>query len=358
MRIRLRPPLVFTCIAAVSFTVNGVAQAPQPPDVPARLALASPAPAYQGRGPEQTERFSRKVKLGREGTVTISNLSGDIVVTGGAGDEVSIEAVKRTRGERARLADARIEVNERPGRVDIRTLHAGDRTSVWWGRSDRVSIDYTITVPVAASVEAHAISGDSKVTGVRGAVRVEAVSGNVTAAETPRLELAKSVSGDVELGNVAAEGDLSVGTVSGNLHVKGLKTRGLDVSTVSGDLTLDGVTCERLTAKSVSGSVEFTGTLSRNGRIDVNSHSGDVRLMLSGLTGFELTANTFSGSIRSELPLTIGAETGAAGRPARPDSRRERSGANSRSIRATYGDGSAVLSIRTFSGNITLTNAK
>src|SRR5436190_14176425 len=79
--------------------------------------------AYQGRdrGPEQTERFSRKVKIGRDGRVSVSNISGDIVVTAGSGDEVSIEAVKRTRGDQARLAAVRIVVEDRAGRVEIRT---------------------------------------------------------------------------------------------------------------------------------------------------------------------------------------------------------------------------------------------
>src|SRR3954454_4357071 len=45
---------------------------------------------YQGRnnGPEQTERFSRRVKIGRDGRFSLSNISGDIVVTAGSGDEV------------------------------------------------------------------------------------------------------------------------------------------------------------------------------------------------------------------------------------------------------------------------------
>ena len=62
--------------------------------------------AYQGRntGPEQTERSSRKVKIGRDGRFSLAHVAGNIVVTGGPGDEVSIEAVKRTRGARARNA--------------------------------------------------------------------------------------------------------------------------------------------------------------------------------------------------------------------------------------------------------------
>src|SRR6266850_5244232 len=103
--------------------------------------------AYQGRdrGPEQTERFSRKVKVGRDGRVSIENIAGDITVTGGSGDEVSIEAVKRTRGDRSELATVRIIVDERSGRVDVRTegeQNRGDRGR----RRNQVSVDYTVTV--------------------------------------------------------------------------------------------------------------------------------------------------------------------------------------------------------------------
>src|SRR5262245_58735213 len=64
-----------------------------------RVRLKEIAHTYQGRdrGPEQTDRFSRKVRLGRDGRVSIQNIAGDITVTAGSGDEVSIDAVKRDR---------------------------------------------------------------------------------------------------------------------------------------------------------------------------------------------------------------------------------------------------------------------
>src|SRR2546428_8607351 len=79
--------------------------------------------AYQGRdrGPEQTERVSRKVKIGRDGRVSIENIAGEIMVTGGSGDEVSIEAVKGPRGAGSGMGTARATVAERPGRVDVAT---------------------------------------------------------------------------------------------------------------------------------------------------------------------------------------------------------------------------------------------
>jgi len=76
---------------------------------------------------------------------------------------------------------------------------------------------------------------------------------------------------------------------------------------------------------------------------DVNVHSGTVRFVLTNPPGFELTASTFSGNIRSDLPLTIGGGDNAS-----------RRGVSNRSVRATFGDGSATLTLRTFSGDIVI----
>jgi DUF4097 and DUF4098 domain-containing protein YvlB len=301
---------------------------------------------YQGRntGPEQTERFSRKVRIGRDGRVSLGNISGDIIVTGGSGDEITIDAVKRTRGDRSELASVRIEVDERAGAVEIRTTHTG--------RNDRVSVDYTVSMPAAGSLEVHSVSGNVKVAGVRGAVRAETVSGNVTASDTPKLTAARSVSGNVALSGVSTDGDLSAGSVSGNITARSVKVRGLELSSVSGDVSLTDVTCDRLGVKSVSGSVEYNGAVNRGGSYDINVHSGTVRLTLPATSGFALNANSFSGSIRSELPLTIGGDRADA--DTRAGSRRRDRGVNAHAMRAVYGDGSATVTVHTFSGDIVI----
>jgi DUF4097 and DUF4098 domain-containing protein YvlB len=305
--------------------------------------------AYQGRnnGPEQTERFSRKVKIGRDGRFSLNNISGEVVVSAGSGDEVSIEAVKRTRGDKSELANVQIMVDDRAGRVEVRTEHEQNRRDRN-GRSDHVSVDYTVTVPASVSVDLHSVSGSVKVSGVHGSLRAETVSGDVIIVDAPRLEAAKTVSGDVSLTGVTADGDLSAGSVSGNVRAKGVKARGLDLGSVSGDINVSDVTCERLGVKSVSGNVEYAGGISKGGRYEINTHSGTVRLVLANPGGFELNGNSFSGSIRSELPLTIGGDS--SGRNDR--SRSGRDSGNSHSMRATFGDGSATLVVRTFSGDI------
>jgi hypothetical protein len=331
---------------AAAFVVAATAASAQTVDVHViRQTIRNASHAYQGRdrGPEQTDRFTGKYKIGRDGRVSVANISGDIVVTGGSGDEVSVDAVKRTRGDRSTLADVQVQVDNAPTRVEIRTEYPGrSRTNV--------SVDYTIGVPNGASVELHSVSGSIKVTGVRGAVRIESISGGVTASDTPNVELAKTVSGDVSLSGIATDGNVTAGTVSGTITAKGLKAKRLDLNSVSGDMTLTDVNVASVHAKAVSGSFEYTGALQKGGDYDVNMHSGTIRFSLANPSGFYLNADTFSGAIRTDFPVTIG------GNNTRDDNNdgSRRGMRMGQSIRGSNGDGSATLTLRTFSGSIVI----
>jgi DUF4097 and DUF4098 domain-containing protein YvlB len=296
------------------------------------------------QGPEQTETFNGTYTLGSNGSLDLTHIAGDIRVTVGRGNDVRIEAVKRVRhrdaAEAKRLLGAlRVEVTQAGGRLEIRTVYP--RVN----RGFNGSVDYTISVPQSAAVSLKTVSGDVSVDGVRGEVRAESISGDVDVSATSNLALAKTVSGDVRARDIAAA-TLTLGTVSGTVVASGLKVRTLDASSVSGDLQLSNLEVERLTAKTLSGEIAFEGSLVRGGRYEFNAHSGNVRLLLSANTpGFELDASTFNGSVRSDFPVTLRSTENTT----------ERRGASSRAVRGTYGDASAILALRSFSGNVVIT---
>jgi DUF4097 and DUF4098 domain-containing protein YvlB len=300
------------------------------------------------QGPEQIDKVSQTIKVGDGAALDLSHLSGDVLVTGGSGSEIKIDATKRVRHRNAteakRLLDAlRVDINNFNGRVEVRTIYP--RTSTR-GNNVSVSVDYVIAVPAGASVALKSISGDLSVSNVRGEVRLEAISGDVHLTNTPNVALAKTVSGDVVARDIGTQSALVLGTVSGNVIGTGLKVRALEAGTVSGDVRLSGSQIERLEAKSLSGNVEFDAPLSKGGRYEFTSHSGDVRIILSGNTGFELDADTFSGSVRSDVPVTL--------RSVGQTTNRERR-ASPRAIRGTFGDASAILSVRSHSGSVVIT---
>jgi len=303
-------------------------------------------------GEEATEPFNRTARLGRPGTLDLENIAGNIVITGGGGDTVRIDAVKRVRGRdaaeaRARLADLVIEVTERADRVEVRTEYPARRD--FYGE-----VEFTVAVPSRAAVTVRTVSGDVRVTNVDGELRMQSVSGELVASDVKGLTRIRSVSGNVQV--TKAEGaDVTGGSLSGDVVLNGLKSKGIELQTVSGDLRLTDLEVDRATLRSVSGDIEYRGRFARNGRYELQSHSGDLRVVPRD-AGFELDAGTFSGDVRSDFELKL---QGTANQPApQTGPQRGRAGRQLRGrgigqrIRGQSDGGGAMLSLQSFSGDI------
>ncbi|MDO8836966.1 MAG: DUF4097 family beta strand repeat-containing protein [Vicinamibacterales bacterium] len=315
------------------------------------LLAATPAPAamvcstgddpgVSWGEPQQTERFSKTVALGSGGSVALSNISGNVVVTGGAGDQVIIDAVKRGRTTDD-LKNIEIEVIATEGRVEITTRHP--RRDRGWGNN--AEVHYTLTVPRRAKVRVKTVSGDIQLTTVDGDVRAESVSGDVRVSDVAQIEGVVSVSGNVVLKSASSSGPVTLSSVSGDVTLVAVKAPSLSGSSVSGDVGLTDVTAERVAFKSVSGNLTFSGPLAKAGRYALKSHSGDVVFKILNTMGFEVNATSFSGDIHSDVPLTV--------RFGGDESRRGRR----QEMRGTFGDGSAVLELNTFSGNVRIVSS-
>lgn len=313
------------------------------------------------QGPEQIDKVSQTVKVGDGAALDLSHLSGDIHVTGVTGSEIKIEATKRVRhrsaDEAKRLLDAlRVDINNYNGRVEVRTIYPRRGQ---FGNNISVSVDYVIGVPASATVALKSISGDISVTNVKGEVRAETVSGDVSITNTPNVSIAKTISGDVTAKDIGTQTTLVLSTVSGTVLGTGLKVRALEAGSVSGNVRLIGSEIDRLEARSVSGNIEFDAPLAKGGRYEFTSHSGNVRILMSGNTGFELDADTFSGSVRSDVPVTV--RSMGTGRNSAPVTTTTRNGrtvtmtrTSNRAVRGSYGDASAYLLVRSHSGSVVI----
>jgi DUF4097 and DUF4098 domain-containing protein YvlB len=340
----------FTILALAALAATAAPSAAQVPDerirVVTRSLTAVPRVSmYQRGGEELTDRQTRSFKVGERGDVDASNIAGNITITRASGNEIVVETIKRSRSRSAdeakeMLAAVQVEVTERNGHIEVRTQYPRGDGHRGGRRNFNVSVDINITAPASTRVVARSISGDMKATDIKGELSLETISGNVTIAGANRVANAKTLSGDVTITDTQSDGTIDANSVSGNVTLRKARARGLDLGSVSGTISVQDVDCERADLHSFSGDVEFGGSLAKNGRYDMKSHSGNIRLAIAGNTGFDVEASTFSGSVRSDLPLqTSGAE------PASDGGRR-------RSLRGTYGDGSAVIAITAFSGNV------
>jgi Putative adhesin len=295
----------------------------------------------------QTEKFSRTLNIGSDGEIDISNIAGEIVVTRGGGTTASLDVVKTARATtadeaRAILPLVVVDIVERGTRAEVRTRYPRQDEMRRGGGRRNVSVDvaFTIVAPQNTRLVIRSISGSISVKDISGGLSLDSVSGNVTLANAGRLATAKTISGNIELTDTRVDGALAAGTISGTVKLQKVSARNLTVSSVSGSVVLQDVASERIDAQSISGEVSFAGEFEPNGRYEFTSHSGSVRLAISGRTGFQLEATSFSGGITSDLPLTLD------GREA---------GRRARALRGKFGDGSAILELTSFSGSITIT---
>lgn len=287
---------------------------------------------------EQIDKQTNKITLGANGSLELKNISGDIIVTAGNGREVTMDITRRSRGRTD--ADAKLGLEQ----VKVEVDHRGDRANVETRYPEQqgrqrlpysVSVAYVISAPAGTRMNITNISGDVTVKGMTGDLSLDVVSGDIQIINSTRVMNVKSISGDTLLADVQNDAVLTVGSVSGDLTLQRVKVRRLAVNVISGDVVATDVTADGVELRSMSGSVEYSGPLTRSGRYDLQAHSGDVRLVITGNVGFDLRAETFSGRIQSDAGIDLKNATNTR-----------------RSLRGTVGDGSAVVVATTFSGNV------
>jgi DUF4097 and DUF4098 domain-containing protein YvlB len=338
-------------VAAAAIAVTAAPAAAQV--YPERLASSARhrREAYQRRDrgndnrAQAVDKFSRTVRIGTDGTLEVSNIAGDIIVSRGSGSDAKIDVVRTARGRddadaKEQLAQTRVDINESNGRAEVR-----ERYPQRDGNSNRrnwsVTSDFTISAPEGTHLILKSVSGNLKVTGITGDVAMETVSGDVEISAAGRVTTAKSISGNVRVADTKFDGSLDASSVSGDVRLERVTARRLSIGSVSGNVRLEDVQSDRVDAHTTSGNTTFAGTLAKNGRYELKSFSGEVRIALAGNTGFELEASSFSGDVHSDFPITTRGSD---------DERRGRR----RSLSGTYGDGSAVLNVSTFSGSVVI----
>jgi DUF4097 and DUF4098 domain-containing protein YvlB len=196
------------------------------------------------------QEFQRTYDIPAGGSVQITNVSGDVNLTGHDGTTVVVHAYKEGRDR----DQVEVEDNSTPGRVSLRAKYpnncncdASVRFEVSVPRSANLSFDKITTASGNLKAEGFSgrlnistASGEVTVRGVGGEIRASSASGTVRVENATGTVSASSASGDVEveLTRLEGAGDMRFSSASGNVHVKmptSIDAR-VSLSTVSGDI--------------------------------------------------------------------------------------------------------------------------
>ena len=203
------------------------------------LALCMVIPTYA----EVTQDFHRTVSLSPNGRVSLSNINGDVEITGWNRNEVQIDAVKTARDQQ-RLDEAQIEVTATSDSVEIETHYPSHLVN-----NNPASVHYTLHVPQDARVD--------KVNLVNGSLTVQKLTGEVTA-----------------------------NLVNGKVHASDLQGEA-DLATVNGALDAN------------------YSSLNNVREIKLKSVNGSIDLLLPQSPNADVSASTVNGGITTDFPLTV-----------------------------------------------------
>lgn len=210
---------------------------------------------------------------------------GDVEVETAEGDEsvVEIEGAERLVERTVVELRGRTLVVELRGRKSLGiTIAIGDFS---FGNN---TLKIRARVPHGSGAIVETASADVDLHGRLAAVETKSASGDLTiAGEVERNVTVKTVSGDVDVERVG--GDLRAQSVSGDVTAAWIGGS-VEAKSVSGDVRLQSV-CE--------------------GRVTVQSVSGDIEIGVAPGTSLDVDAGSVSGDLSSEVPL--GSEPGDAG---------------------------------------------
>jgi len=284
-------------------------------------AIIAAALLYAGVG-DAADTVTRTVPADPMGEVEIVNVSGEVEVSGWDRNEVEVRADLGSGVER-------LDVTGEAKRVMVNVVLPR-------GRSRSGSSDLQVRVPRNSRVAVRTVDADQRITDVRGAQSLQAVSGSITTAVWEEDFEIRSVSGEVVVRGHGGSGTARVNTVSGNMELIDVG-RELELTTVTGDMDVKVDELTRARIKTTNGELELRGKLARGARVEVEAINGDLRMHFAKPVDAEFDIETFNGDIDSCFG---------------PQPRRTSEFAPGNELRFKEGSGNARVRIKTLNGGV------
>jgi DUF4097 and DUF4098 domain-containing protein YvlB len=207
---------------------------------------------------KETETVDRTIAFSRGGTLKLKNFSGDVRITGTAGNDVVVHAVRTAT--RDRLDHVKLDISVNGSTV---TIEANKRSGDWDERENNVvDTRLDIQVPAPTILDLDVFSSDLHVSDTTADIKAKTFSGEI----------------DLDVSRASGTPDLRAETFSGDIKAR-MPANGsgqVEFRTFSGDLQSDLPL--RLYGSSRKNMKADLGTGS-GATLEFKTFSGDVRLL-------------------------------------------------------------------------------
>ena len=228
---------------------------------------------------KETEEMTFEVVSGAR--ISLENINGDIVITGGSGDKVHMVAYKKA-GQQEYMDDLKVVVDADEDYIRIETRHPKSEGGWFkWGNDSSGSVSYELEVPADVNLDTiSTVNGDVNIQAVSGLVKAETVNGSLEATGLEGDVNLETVNGSVraEFDELGAGQRVSAEAVNGKivLLVPADASARLEAETVNGSIDADdfGLKPEKgFVGRDLSGEIG-----SGDARISLDTVNGSIRI--------------------------------------------------------------------------------
>ncbi len=243
--------------------------------------------------------------------ISVTNLMGPVVIRGW--ERAQVHAVCTTSSPHVE-----VDIEPLPGNGPAEKIHFDTHVLDPLASSKDQAADYSIDVPVGASMEIRNRQGSVQIENLQGEASVESVGGTISVRDVGGHLAVRSVGGDIEV--IRPSGRVEASSITGNLHFV-------------------SPTGSQLRGTTTSGKIVYEGDFVSGGDYVLSSYSGDMDILCPPSASFELNAKTVRGKLDNALPIT----------PKRHSPSPLSSGS---SLLGTHNTGNATVELTSYSGAI------
>jgi len=242
-------------------------------------------------GAAHASNFQQQVAADPRGEVDISNIAGEIVISGWDRPAVSVTADVPSDSGRVRLTGGN-------GHTSVCVTYGSKSCNAPGFFRSGGSVRIEVHVPRGSQLDVSGVSAEIISRDVTGSQHLHTVSGDIDAGLGSGDDDVNSVSGTVRLHGSGQDGTLNVNSVSGDLSVTGVAGE-LEARTVNGTLRADISPARLVRLNTTSGDIALRAQLASGGSVETETVSGDQKLDVSAPGGFAYEASSFSGDVHN-----------------------------------------------------------
>ncbi len=235
--------------------------------------------AASGKNVAEIEEKNVEIELPAGVGICVKTVSASVFCEEMNCEEMSVTTVSGNVVLEKIVTEDKFTVETTSGDINVNIIKSGEKAQL-----TAVSGDITVSAFSSENLQLNTMSGDVQIkeVDIDGAITADCVSGDLTIEKAKADSItANATNGDIDLYNLLIDGKIALETVSGDAEIDQASASRIKASSTNGNVCVKLGNCEKINVDTVSGGVTLVLTEEVGAEVVFDSSRGSLRTRLS-----------------------------------------------------------------------------